>query len=459
MRTLDPAFSTQLVEREVFYNVYESLVAIKPNLQVVPWLAASWTNPDPTTLSFKLREGVKFHDGSDFNADAVKWNIDRYLTATGSFRKPELASVASVEVTGPSTVVFHLKQPDATLLSQLVDRAGMMVSPQAVQKGGPDFPRNPLGGGTGPFQFVEWKNGDHLTIKRNPAYWRKGLPYLDQVVYRPVTDTNSSLAALRTGDIDQVRLLSYKDVASVKSDTTLTYRAIPGLGYDGMQLNHVGMFRDPARARAVAAAIDRPQIVKNTFFDVGPVSFGPIPPSSWAFDPSQKIFDKGDPKKAKDFATGFTFTLKTSNTPDSIQEAQLIKAQLEKAGITMNIQVEEFGQILNETEAHQFDAALVGWSGRIDPDGNLFALFHTNAANNTGLYSSPAFDHDIEQGRTTYDQSKRKQLYQAAQRTLVGDAGYVFIHHTPAQQISSGKVKNFTLYPDNMWRFAEVWKE
>jgi peptide/nickel transport system substrate-binding protein len=458
LRTLDPAFSTQLVEREVFYNVYESLVAIKPNLQIVPGLATSWSTPTPTTLVFKLRMGVKFHDGTDFNAAAVKWNLDRYMTATGSFRKPDLASVASVEATDPGTVTVRLKAPDASLLAQLVDRAGMMLSPQAVQRGGQDFARSPIGAGTGPFQFVEWKNGDHITIKRNPSYWRKGLPYLNQVVYHPITDTNSSLASLRTGDIDQVRLVSFKDVPTIKNDPSITYQERPGLGYDGIDLNRKGAFSDSARAKAVATAIDRPAIVKNTFFNVGPVSYGPISPASWAFDPSEQLYVKGDPAKAKKLATGFSFTLKSPNTPDQIQEAQLIKAQLAKAGITVSIQVEEFGQLLNETEAHQYDAAIVGWSGRIDPDGNTFGLFHTGAPNNDGQWSNTKFDHDVEQARATYDQAQRKKLYHDAQRALVGDVGYVFVHHNPAQQISSTKVRNFTLYPDNMWRFAEVWK-
>lgn len=458
LRTLDPAFSTQLVEREVFYNIYEALVGIDQHLKIIPGLATSWDISDPKTYVFHLRQGVTFQDGTPFDAQAVKWNLDRYRTAPGSFRKNDLASVDTVEVRDASTVVLHLKQADATLLSTLVDRAGMMVSPNAVQKQGKDFARNPLGAGTGPFEFVEWQNGDHLTVKKNPDYWQKGKPYLDQITFHPITNTDSSLAQLRSGGLDVVRVVSGKDVTSIKQDASLVYKAVPGLAFDGIEINRKGAFSDPDRAKAIALATDRAQIVKNVFFNVGTVSNGPIPPPSWAFDPNEKIYTGANVAKAKSAATGFTFTLKATNTPDSIQEAQLIKAQLAKAGITVEIQSEEFGQLLNEVEAHNFDAALVGWSGRIDPDGNMYAWFHTGGVNNDDQYSSAKVDSDLEQARLTTGQGQRKKLYDDAQRQLVADVAYVFIHDGASQEIHTTHVHGFALYPDQMFRFADTWK-
>jgi peptide/nickel transport system substrate-binding protein len=461
LRTLDPLKSSQRVERQVFYNVYESLVSIDQTLTIKPGLATAWTYADPTTLTFTLRQGVKFHDGTAFTADVVKFNIDRILTAASSPRKSELASVQSVEVKDPATVVFHLKRPDAALLAQLVDRAGMMLSPDAISKGGADFGRNPLGAGTGPFMFVEWKRDDHLTLKKNPTYWKAGLPYLDGIIYRPITDPNAVLAALRTGDIDvaATNSIASKDIASIQKDSSLVYQATPGLGFEGFEVNsHKGIFADPAKRKAVALALDRAQIIQNVSFGVNIISHGPIPPASWAVDPSEKIYDVADLDKAKAMATGFSFGLKTPNTADSIQEATLIKDQLSKAGITVNIQTEEFGQILNEAEAHTFDAALVGWSGRIDPDGNMYGWFHTGGGFNDGQYSNPQVDALLEQARSESDQSKRKDLYDQAQRTLVEDVAYVFIDHNPSQEIASNKVHNFTLIADSIDRFQEVWK-
>ena len=458
LRTLDPVFSTQLVEREVFYNMYEPLVEIDQRLKIIPGLATSWDIPDPTTYVFHLRQGVHFQDGTAFDAAAVKWNLDRDRTAPGSFRKNDLSSVDTVEVRNASTVVLHLKQPDATLLSTLVDRAGMILSPTAVQKGGKDFARNPLGAGTGPFEFVEWQNGDHLTLKKNPDYWQKGKPYLNQIIFHPITNTDSSLAQLRSGGLDVVRVVSGKDVAGIKQDSSLVYKAIPGLAFDGIEINRKGAFANPDRARAVALAIDRPQIVQNVDFGVGTVSHGPIPPPSWAYDPSEKLYEGAQAAKAKQTATGFTFTLKATNTPDSLQAAQLIKAQLAKAGITMEIQSEEFGQLLNEVEAHTFDAALVGWSGRIDPDGNMYAWFHTGGVNNDDQYSNAKVDSDLEQARLTTNQAQRKRLYDDAQKQLVGDVAYVFIHHAASQEVHTTHVHGFTIYPDQMLRFVDTWK-
>ena len=344
LTTLDPVRSGLRVERSIFYNMYESLVGIDEKLTIQPLLATRWETPDPKTYVFTLRGGVKFHDKTDFNAAAVKFNIDRILTAPASPRKSELASVQSVEAPDSSTVIFRLKSPDAALLSQLVDRAGMILSPAAVQKAGADLGRNPIGAGTGPFQFVEWKRDDHLTLRKNPNYWKPGIPYLDEIIFRPMPNDDGRTAALRTGDIDVARTIAFKDVAIIKGDSSFTYRSVPGLGFEGIWLNRgAAPFSDPAKAKAVALAVDRTTILKNVLSNVGVVAHGPIPPTSWAFDPGQKIYDQGDPERAKATATGFSFTLKTRNRPDHIQQATLIKDQLVRAGITVNIQLQDFG--------------------------------------------------------------------------------------------------------------------
>jgi peptide/nickel transport system substrate-binding protein len=209
----------------------------------------------------------------------------------------------------------------------------------------------------------------------------------------------------------------------------------------------------------VAEAIDRAQILQNVGFGVGVVSYGPITSASWAYDPSEKIFDKADPAKARATATGFSFTLKTANTQDSIQEGQLIQAQMQKAGITVTLQPEDFGKLTLETRVqHQFDAALAGWSGRIDPDGNMYAFWHTGGSFNDGRYSNPQVDQLLEQGRATTDQGKRKQLYQEAQKIIVGDAADIFTTDPTVPQITSKKVQGFTLIPDGINRLAGVWK-
>jgi peptide/nickel transport system substrate-binding protein len=459
LRTLDPLTSTQLVERTVMYQIYESLVTIDTRLDIKPGLATSWTtSSDGLTYTFQLRTGVKFQDGTVFDATAAKANFDRILAASVSPRKSELANLGSVDAQGASTLVMHLKKPDATLLAQLVDRAGMMLSPAAIQKGGTSFGLNPVGAGTGPFTFVEWKRDDHLTIKKNPDYWGTKA-HLDQIIYKAIVNDDARTTGLKTGDFDAVRLLANKDVANVKADSTLTYQQMPGIGFGGFEVNHSkAPFNDKAKAQAVALAVDRSQVLKNVFFNVGVVSNGPVPPTSWAYDSSEKIFEKVDVAKAKSTATGFSFTMKVTNNPDSIQEGTLLKDELAKAGITVNVQPEEFGQLLTETQAQNFEASLVGWSGRIDPDGNMYSWFHTGGGNNDGRYSNPDVDKALEDARTTTDQAKRKSLYDQAQKLLVQDAAYVFINHPPTTEATSNKVHGYVLYPDNMPRFVTVWK-
>jgi peptide/nickel transport system substrate-binding protein len=459
LRTLDPMSSSLLVEREVFYNMYDSLFTIDPSLTIKPGLVKSWDTSDAMNYKFTLQTGVMYQDGTPFNAQSVKDNINRYKTTATSRRKSDLASVSSVEVVDDSHVIFHLKKPDATLLATLVDRAGMMLSMAAVQKGGQDFSLAPVGAGSGPFEFVEWKRNDHLTLKRNPSYWKPGLPYLDGLTYRAIPDVNAIVSALKTGDVDIARMIGAKDVAGLKADSSFIYRDTPAIGFNGFELNTgAPPFNDPAKRQAVALALDRYQILKNVEFNIGVLAYGPIPPSSWAYDPSEKIYDHADASKAKSTATGFTFTYKTTSDPVAQQLAQLIQSQLAAAGITMQIQTEEFATYEQECVNHRFQACQVAWSGRIDPDGNMYAWWHTGGDFNDSLYSNSQVDAWLEDARTTTDQGKRKQDYDNAQKQIVQDAPYVFTFFGVSAQISSSKVQNFTLYPDLMIRMAEVWK-
>ena len=459
LRTLDPMDSSLLVEREVFYNMYDSLFTIDPSLKIKPGLVKSWDVSDPLNYKFTLQSGVKYHDGTAFNGQSVKANIDRYKGGTTSRRKSDLASVQSVEVVDDMHVTLRLSKPNATLLATLVDRAGMMLSIDAVTKGGQNFSLAPAGAGSGPFEFVEWKRNDHLTLKKNATYWRTGLPYLDGLTYRAIPDVNAILAALKTGDIDIARLIAPKDVASLKADSNFIYRDTPAIGFNGFELNAgAAPFNDLAKRQAVALAIDRYSILKNINFNIGVVAYGPIPPSSWAFDGSEKIFDHADAAKAKSIATGFTFTYKTTSDPVNQQLAQLLQSELAQAGITMQIQTEEFATYQQECANHKFQACNVNWSGRIDPDGNTYAWWHTGGDFNDSLYSNSQVDGWLDDARVSADQGKRKQDYDNAQKQLVQDAPYVFTSFGVSAQISDTKIHNFTLYPDLMIRMAEVWK-
>src|SRR5262249_40593892 len=203
---LDPLRSRAFVDRNVHYAIYDSLVRIDGNGKIIPWLADKWdTSADGKQVTFTLRKDVKYHDGSAFDAESVKWNIDRYRTTDGSARSGELAPVDNVEVVDPATVRFNLKTPFSPLLALLVDRAGMMVSRKAVEAGGEDFTRKAFKAGTGPFVLTEAVKDDHMTLEKNPDWWGKDssgnkLPFIDKVIIRPVTNSDVRLTNVRTGD-------------------------------------------------------------------------------------------------------------------------------------------------------------------------------------------------------------------------------------------------------------------
>jgi peptide/nickel transport system substrate-binding protein len=470
--TLDPLKSTALVDREVMLNLYDTLVRVDAQNTVQPDLATSWANPTPTQLVFTLRSDVKFQDGTPFNADAVVFNINRILKAAASPRKSELASVKSVEAVDPTHVQFNLTAAFSPLLATLTDRAGMMLSPTAIQAAGADIPNNPLQAGSGPFQFKSWTKGDHLTVERNPNYWQKdsagrALPYLDSVNYRPITDGNVMATNLSTATIQVAQGLSPQAVASAKNNPSLIYKQIPGLSFFGIMLNtKQAPLNDVHVRRAIAWAINRDEIVSSVLLNNGVVAQGPISPSSWAYSasiaPYSHDVDKAKAELAQAAGGGanVSFTLLiASGDPTGAQEASFIQSQLKEAGITIDIKPETFATLLADTDATKpnFQAANLGWSGRPDPDGNMYSWFHTAGGNNSMQYSNTTVDSLLEDARAQSDQAKRATDYQNAEKQLLDDSSYVFINHGVAVQATTTKVHNFQLLPTTIMVFTQVW--
>ncbi len=468
LNTLDPLKSTALVERQVMLNIYDTLLRVDATNTVQADLATSWTYADPKTLTFTLRSDVTFQDGTPFNADAVVFNINRYLTTTGSARKSEISTISSVKAVDPTHVQFNLSKPFAPLLATLTDRSGMMLSPTALQAASADPTNKPTNMGSGPFSFKEWTKNDHLSIVRNASYWRKdssggALPYLDGVTYKAITNGTVMFQNLQAGSIQIAQTISPPDVATAKSNSSLTYNQIPGLGFGGFELNtKKAPLTDVHVRRAIAYAVNPDEIIHSVLLDIGVKSHGPIPPSSWAYDASSAPvkFDVTQAKAelAQASTQHPTFELKISNgDPTTATEAQFIQSELQVAGITVNIKPEVFGTILNETSAFDFQAALIGWSGRPDPDGNMYSWFHTGQSNNTMQYSNATVDQLLEDARAQSTQATRATDYQNAEKQIVQDASYVFINHGVSAQISSTKVHNFTLAPTTIIDCSAIW--
>jgi len=459
---IDPHGASAGVDRNVYTTVYNGLVAPDKNLKIVPDLAESWTTPDPTTYIFKLRPGVKFHDGTDCDAAAVKKNFDYILDpANASARRPEIDDVQDVAAPDALTVKVTLKTAFSPFLSIISDRAGYIVSPTARAKFGKDFTRNPVG--TGPYQFVEWVKDDHVSFKRFDGYFEKDVAYLDQIAYKPIPDSSVALTNLKTANMDFLRTVDPKDVAEIKTNKSLSYLEGEGVGYTGLWVNTAkGPLATKALREAVSLGIDREELLAAAYFGIGAIANGPIPPSSWAYDKSvQPVARDVKAAKAKlaegGQPSGFKMVLKGDNTPLTQKIAQLFQAQLKEVGIDVQIQVLEFGALLKAGEQNDFDALSLGWSGRIDPDGNIEPIFQTKGAFNYGKYSSPDVDNLVAQARLIGDEGQRKAIYQQLTKKVNDDVAYIFTRFTPTGYAAGNYVKGFEVTPDGLARFKRTW--
>ncbi|MDQ6857722.1 MAG: ABC transporter substrate-binding protein [Chloroflexota bacterium] len=471
---MDPMLSGLFVDRHLMYAMYDSLVRVTPKGEIIPWLSALPTvSADGKSYTFKLRTDVKYHDGSSFDAESVKWNLDRYRLTKESLRLGELAPVDSVTVVDPSTVRVDLKAASAPFLSVLVDRSGMMLSRKTVEAGGADFTRKAFNAGSGPFILTEAVKDDHYTFKKNPDWWGKAangdkLPYLDQVIIKPITDGDVRLTNVRTGQVQATNAVTGKDVPTVKGDSTLVYQEIAGIGYNSLVPNRAPgfIFNDARYIQAVNYAMDRDELLnKGPAQGVGVVAYGPYAPSHFAYDPGFKPFAKPDVAKAKSLVAAvgkgnLTFELLVSSgDAATLQFAQLLQSQLAKADITMNIKTMLFNDIVTLQQKHQhLGMTLVGWSGRIDPDGNTYDFNYTGRPNNDSAYSNKQVDTILDQTRTATDNAKRKDLFlQAQQIFVVDDPSRIFYSFNAAQLLTAKNVQGFQDFPDQLPRFESVW--
>ena len=470
---LDPMLSGLFVDRNIMYALYDSLVRVDPKGNIIPWLAEKWdTSGDGKTVTFSLRKDVKFHDGTSLDADLVKWNIDRYRTTKESRRTADLGSVDSVVVADPSTVKFNLKSAFAPLLAALVDRAGMIVSRKVVESAGADFTLKPFKAGSGPFVLTEAVKNDHYTLEKNKDWWGKDkdgnkLPYLDKVVVRPIVDPDVRLTNIRTGNAQVINGLSGKDVPAVKADPSLMYQQVGAFAWASLVPNSAPgfIFSDHRYIKAVSMALDRQELLdKGPAQGVGLVGFGPISPAHFAFDDGFKPYAKADIDGAKNLVAAVGKPLKfellvQSGSAATLQLAQLIQSQLAKADITADIKTMLFNDIVTLQQQHKHAGmTLVGWSGRLDPDGNTYDFVVTGSPNNDSSYSNAKVDDLMKQQRAESDPAKRKQLLlQAQQIYVVDDPARVWYSFDISPIVTVKSFVGMEPYPDRIPRFQTGW--
>jgi peptide/nickel transport system substrate-binding protein len=457
---LDPTISRAYTGRLVFAAVCDKLFDVTPDLKIVPQLATGyeWAS-DQKSVTIKLRPGVKFHDGEPFNAEAVKFNIERHINTAGSFRKPEIGQISSVDVINDTTVRFNLSEPLVPLLAALTDRSGMMVSPKAAKALGDKFGTRPVC--AGPYRFVERVAQGKIVLERFPDYWDKANIHIDRVEFVPILDSTARLASLRSGDLHMIERASPTDLPEIRGDSRLKVSGVPELGYQMIPLNvangpRAKTLSDVRVRQAIDLAIDREVLIQTVFNNEY------IPGNQW-ISPTSMYYNTKLPVRKRDVAKArqllkeagqpnLTFTLIVPPERDRQEAAQIIQAMLAEAGITMNIQTQENVTMLTNGRKGDFEAYFTFWSGRPDPDGNVFTHNTCKGAQNDSRYCNAEVDALLTKARQTPEPADRKKLYDQATEHLLRDLPRLHLWHRRVFTGYSAKVTGFTPYPDGIIR-------
>jgi len=464
---LDPNLSSAYVDRQVMASLYDKLVDIDQRGDIVPMLAESFeVSDDDLVYTFVLRQGIKFHDGTPFNAEAVKFNLDRYQE-DDSVRSTEVEPVDSVEVVDEYTVRVTLSEPFAPFLAILTDRAGVMASPKAIQESNGRISDKPVG--TGPFEFVERVRGDSITLKKNQDYWRDGLPKANKIVYSGIDDENVQYQNLQSGELDIIDSIPAVEFRNLQEDENYMVSIVPGLGYQGFYLNtRQPPFDDKRLRQAVYQMVNREAIVSAVLRNVlGTPANSPFGKDSWAYSEESDAYPERSVEEAKALLQeagqqgGFSFTLKIDPSPINQQFGQVIQNSLKPAGIDVKLEQLEFGRLLADSDSGNFEALALGWSGRIDPDGNIYDFTVTDGDFNESGYSNPEVDELLNEARTVSDRAQRKELYGQVMDILHEDVPYVYLWHNNATTdfAMQKNVTDFEPYPDGIMRLAGVSKQ
>ncbi|WP_102867379.1 ABC transporter substrate-binding protein [Pseudovibrio exalbescens] len=480
-KSLDPHAVTAVNDFRILMNMYDGLVRYKDGtLEVEPALAESWTiSEDGTTYTFKLREGVTFHDGSAFDAEAVKFNFDRMLNEdhpyhdTGPFPLAFFfSSVEDVEVVDEFTVAFNLSEPYAPFLSNLAYPTGLIVSPTAVAEYGENFGRHPTG--TGAYKFGEWEANAKVVAVRNEGYW-DGAPALEAVIYRPITDANTRVAEMLSGGLDIMVEVPPDSLQQFKGDNAYAVHEQAGPHVWFLILNaKEAPFNVKAARQAANYAINKTALVENILQGTADVAAGPTPPAfAWAYNEALEPYPY-DPAKAKELLAEagydgeevtFYVTEGGSGMLDPIAMGTAIQADLEAVGMDVKIETYEWNTFLGKVNPGlegKANMAEMAWMTN-DPDTLPFLALRSDAfpdkgGFNSGYYSNPEVDTLLEAARRETDQEKRAQLYKQMQEIVQEDAPWVFVANWKQNAVTRAEVKDFKLQPSFFLMLQDVKK-
>ncbi len=463
---LDPAQSATFVGRIVFASFCDKLVDTDPKLNIVPQLATSWEwAADGKALTMKLRQGVTFHDGAPFDAEAVKININRYKIAEYSKRKSELKSVIGVTVIDPLTVRLELSAPDAPLLSILADRAGMMVSPKAIADLGVNLPTKPVC--AGPFKFIERLPQQKIVFEKFDAYWNKDNIHLQQIVYTPMADVSVRTTNVRAGSLDIAERLQATDLKTLAADKNVRVTTSTALAYNILSINvangpraAASVLSNPLIREAFELSVDRDTIMQ-VVFDGEFVSTNQPQAVDNSWYVKEQPVPKRDVEKAKKLiaqagVTKPSFTLTVNQSPSDQQIAQIIQSMAAESGFDVKLEVLEANTLISNASKGLYDAAITLWSGRADPDGNVSIWIACEGFVNWGKYCNKDVDDALSAARTKTDPAERKKDYTTAANIYLKDRPDLFLFNYKWIWGLNPKVNGYVPNPDGIIRLQGI---
>jgi peptide/nickel transport system substrate-binding protein len=466
--SLDPIFgSAPSLDGNIYNLIFEKLFFLDPQGTMQPQLAESWEfAEDQLSITFYLRSGVTFHDGTPFNAAAVKFSLDRAIDASlGAPHTEDLQAIASVEIVDDTTVRVNLKSPSGAVIAGLANEAGSILSPAALEAQGDGFARNPVG--TGPFKFVEWRGGDRIVVEANPDYWRtdangEKLPYLGGVTVRFIANTAVKILEAQSGSVHLVDTVQVKDFEAIESAENLELIDKPTGVHQWMAFNVTKPPFDNKDLRlAVLHAIDRVSLEKVVSRGYGAITPTLIAPSDWAYD-GELQYPAFDVELAKQHlaASGFdgAITISVIQRDPDTQIAQVLQAMLGQAGIQVKVEILERQAWLDKVLAYNHEIGLLRINvPRTDPNLIFASQMGRDAGANFSGYKNEDLYAAIEAGANTLDQAERRGHYIEAQQILLDDLPYGFLFLAPVKDIASTALEGLKRESSGAWDLSEAY--
>ncbi len=470
---LDPGHEMDGESFKVCDNIYDTLVQYSDEgTELTPGLAASWdSSADGLTWTFHLRQGVKFHDGTPLNAEAVLFSLNRQHEPTHPFHRvggpygywidAGLAGIVDkITASDDWTVQIHLKQPYAPFIYTMAMTAFAIVSPTAAKKWGAEFTNHPVG--TGPFKFIRWDRNDKIVLEANEDYWN-GPPNLDRIIFRSIPDNAVRFIKLQEGSLHVIQFPNPDDLPLIQEDANLQLIAQPGLSIGYLAMNMDKQPFDNKKVRlAINHAVNKNAIVEHLYQGTGIAAKNPIPPTLWSYDDTLEDYDY-NPEKAKQllaeagYPNGFETTLwalpvPRPYIPDGRMLAEVVQSNLRDINIETKIVTFDWGTYLEKTKNGEHDMAFLGWFADFgDPDNFLYYLLSKTAAEkpagNIAFYRSDEMQDVLERARVTNDRDERIALYKQAQAIFHRDVPWVPIAHAQNILVINKKVQNLKLHP------------